>query len=93
MLCIRDVRDRSNYGLMQRNSTDECLRKLTAGVNNHILHEAWLDPSLEAFSSKFTGMICQLTGEAGGICVIVAFGDDGCFLQFLQDKGGFKITM
>lgn len=54
-------------------------------------------PELEpgwTLPQKFTGMICQLTGEAGGICSVpVAFGDDGCFLQFLQDKGGFKITM
>lgn len=73
VLCIYGVRDESVYGLMQRNSTDECLRKLTAGVNNHILNGAWLDPSLEVFSSKFTGVICQLTGEAGGICSVSGF--------------------
>lgn len=92
VFCIHGVRDGSIYGLMQRNY--RWMLKETNCRWKQPHPGGWLDPSLDVFSSKSTGMICQLTGEAGGISsVTVAFGDNGCFFQSLQDKGGFKITM
>lgn len=87
------MRDESIYGLMQRNTRDECWRKLTAAVNNHVLDGGWSNPSLRLvlvfvfcfFSSKSSRMICQELGrQEGGSCsVTVAFGDAGHFLQSL----------
>lgn len=52
VLCRHGVRDESIYRFMQRNTRDECLRKLTAAVNNHVLNGGWSNPSLRVFFLK-----------------------------------------
>lgn len=66
----------------------------TAGADSQVLNVEADQPLTSGFlSAKSSRMICQLTEEAGGREPTLAFRDVSSFLWFLQDKGGFKITL